>query len=298
MRLLALLLAAACGPLVAETPRPLVLPDGGVATAVHYAFAWKTGAALDVPIAEGAQSAIWVSPGLDGIAAVRTSDASVATFGIDGTGIAVAAHAPGTADAILLDAAGAELGRIAVHVAPTVALATRVAAGKLIVYDGALENFHVSTVGPGGQDTVGVGGVTFAVSGAAVATQDPSIFGVPDDSVWFYGYGGSGTVTASTPHASLTLDVEFVAPTQLVSIVPSVEQRDGYTDVVFVSSAADGPVYGAWPDCTSPMQVLGGGVSGIEDRPYAFYRYSLAGHGAFTLSCRLGAHQLSVPVSY
>lgn len=310
MRSLALLalLASACGPMtVAGPPPPQSAPDGGTPAPVapSYVFSWNNGcilscAGLDVAIAEGSSSAIAVSPGLAGVASVATSDPSVVTFSLGEKDIAVDAHSPGTADLVLLDAAGTEVAHAPVRVAATTKLAFDLAlpGQKLIVYDGAGMTFHVSTVGPGDEATVGLGGVTFSSSGAAQLSTIETIFGGDGDAMIFSGYGGTGTVTARSPHASVTLEVEFVAPTQLVSIETSVVQEDGYTDVRFVSSTPEGAVYGAWPNCTSEVQELTTGITGIDDLPYSFYRYALDGHGSFTLACQLGAHKLVVPVSY
>jgi hypothetical protein len=136
---------------------------------------------------------------------------------------------------------------------------------------------------------VGVGGVAFTAQGAA-KIDSYQLFN-SDDSAWFYGYGGRGSVVANGGSASVSLDVEFVAPDLLTGLTATIPPPIFGPEIDVIASTADGPVYGALPECaaTDPsVQVIRSGAGNLEGPPQTAFIFSSPKHGTFTITCSLG----------
>src|ERR1043166_6069519 len=252
------------------------------------AFYWDTGDLLgsgtDITtgIAAGSRAAIKFTA--YDVTFAESSDPRVAKFDLSGD-VYVTALAPGYADLILRNARGVEVDRATVRVVPTVDLAIDVATPEAVrVLEGASTTFHVATLGPGGEGTVGIGAVSFAASGTAVQ-EDKSIWDY-GDTMRFHGAAGWGRLTAMADSASATLDVEFVPAASVARLDwSSIDLGAGQIDVTFTASSSAGPIYGAIPACTaSDASVEFGSADSnpLAESPAAVRRFSLTKRGKFT----------------
>src|SRR5262249_35676508 len=179
-------------------------------------FAWQSTPDLTVPIAAGSRSTIKVASDL-GFMQVGSSNPSVALFDLSGSTIEVQAIEPGFTDLVLEDSMGRIVDRATIVVADNVALGSSVYGGAthVAVLAGSSQRFHVSTIGPGGVGTVGVGAVTFSVQGLANLS---TLFVKEGDETGFWGYQGHGSIIARAGSAISVLDVDFLSESAVTSI--------------------------------------------------------------------------------
>jgi hypothetical protein len=292
MRLILLALVA-CGPMQFRfEPPPSVASgcfDGTSGDSGHACFAWRSTSDLSAPVAAGSDTTIDVSSELP-FAQVSSTDATIADFWLDGGSIEVHAGRPGSVDLVLQDARGREVDRVLVTVAPTIVLST-FAPRTIAMLAGASDRFHVSTVGPGGVPTVGVGAVSFSAEGTARLASYEIL---PDgDERTFWGDVGHGRVVARAGTAVTAIDVDFVPESAVTSIDAQVT---GPGQVRAVARSAYGPVYGASCDWTTyPAASVAQSASGIEEPAGSDSVFSLGLRGvAYTATCTIGSAHATV----
>ena len=300
--------AVACGPIVINTgdrPGQHACLGGTSGDRNVACLAWESTSDLTTPIAAGSQSSIEIASNV-AVAQVESGNLSIARFTLSGTRVDVQAYTPGTADLILEDARGYEIDRATVVVAENVDLATDVYGGAthVAVLAGISEIFHVSTLGPGGVGTVGVGAVAFSTQGSA--TLSPWLLFKDGDETSFWGYAGQGRVLARAGSAVAALDVDFLEESAVTSIdlrVASIAaQFDGtaVANVVAVAQTPYGPLYGATCDWSiSPYASVEQGASLIDHAAGSQSQLILSQPGRmYTATCAIGAQTALVNLRY
>jgi hypothetical protein len=283
------------------------MPSLGQKGLIGFGYFPAASQSLDQPIAAGGAhtnvlglSSVEVAM----VDSVSSSDPSIAKFklaSIAGSScqhqalITVHSGRPGDADLILADAAGNEVDRVTVRVAPTAALLFDQGwdGGTPTVLAGSLQGLHVTTLGADGEVLVGTGAVRFSLSGTLAAFPDdeaqPPWWG--GDETTFTGGPGGGVVSADADDGHVEVPITFADATQLTHFaLRSVAGDQPLTRDVFVSAAAgDVQLYGAqcdwrWPGRTQPLWIDGGWI-GAEAATH--YRFTVERPGRYSAVCVL-----------
>jgi hypothetical protein len=261
-------------------------------------FLFDFGESIDRAIAAGGAStgiyAIARSTAPE-IGSVVSSDPTVLAVTAD-TGdatrrtLTVVSGAPGSADLVVLDVSGAEIDRLAIEVAPSVALALDCDCDttSVTILAGAVQMFHVTTMGPD-DVLVGTGAVAFTLDPAFVpSTASAAPFWLAyGDEVFFQAPApGTGTVTAHAPDASVALAITAVDASAIDTITLAQAEGDPDGSGAWIeASASTGatPVYGALCSWSAPSGVtvtLEGATGGSADPPSVFQGGGLGGDPA------------------
>jgi hypothetical protein len=240
------------------------------------------------------------------LATVTTDDTSILTVEnlIRGANqifmVDVLAPDAGDTDVVVRDAAGTEIDRLTFHVRATdvLGLSRPWGAGDALVLAGEVERLHVTTI-TAGVVSAGVGAVQFTLAGdlsTATNNQAPWLLSEGDEAFFRTAASGSGSITASAPNATTTVNIRVVPPASLAALTAdpsSLDVSSNRAGVVAIGAlSGSAPVYGArctWSDVGQLTVALNSGeqTGWIGSSPV--FLYSIYGPpGMYSPTCTIG----------
>ena len=285
-------------------------PNGQLNLAI---FTWEDD--TSVPIENAAQGGATTTisaqlPAGRTFSSVTSSHPEVAAFSMGQFGVNVTTGLAGDSDLSLLDASGALIDRVTVHVVPTATLDYKRpwTGATPQILAGAVQEFQVTTLDASGKVTEGTGSVTFSWSGSIREATDDELLAAAEmgeasivtvgDSKTMIGQVGSGTIAASCPSAEASLDVSIVPVSAITSVVlHDLGSSNGQVKVEAIASTADGPVYGAHCAWTSGGQAVGGGsiIRSLLDPPGE--QLELYPQQRTNLTCTIGSASATITIT-